>query len=595
MKKFFITIFLLYITFLNNSYGEELIQNILYRNKISLNGQWEILVDMYDIGEHYERGFYRIREKGKRWERREYDFDKSDYLLVPGDWNTQREKLFLYEGSIWYHKDFLYRKKNKKRTFIYFGGANYKTDVWVNGEKVGTHVGGFSPFNFEVTDLLKDGKNDIVVRVNNGRRKDGVPALVTDWFNYGGITRDVYLVELPETFIQDYYLQLKESERNIIEGWVKLNGSNCSNSKVRIKIGELKIDKSFITNRNGFVKFELKAKPEMWSPQNPKLYKVVIESNDDRIFDYIGFRTIEVSGYDILLNRKSIFLRGICIHEEAPYNRGRAFSKEDAKVLLEWAKELNCNFVRLAHYPHNENMVRTAEKMGILVWEEIPVYWDIDFGNLNTLENARSQLKEIMSRDKNRANVIFWSVANETPITKERMKFLTELIKVIKSNDDTRLVTAALHRFYNGNLMKIEDPLAEHLDVIGVNEYLGWYVGLPSKCDSVMWESPYNKPVIISEFGAGALYGYHGDELTRWSEEYQESVYKHNLEMLSKVDFIRGISPWILKDFRSPRRMLHGIQDFYNRKGIISENGQKKKAFYILKRFYDEIEKEWTD
>ena len=128
-------------------------------------------------------------------------------------------------------------------------------------------------------------------------------------------------------------------------------------------------------------------------------------------------------GTDILLNGRPIFLRGICIHEEAPLRGGRAYSREDALTLLGWAKELGANFVRLAHYPHNEFMVREADRMGIMVWSEIPVYWTIQWENPATLENARNQLKEMIARDKNRAAVVIWSVANETPLSDARFRF----------------------------------------------------------------------------------------------------------------------------------------------------------------------------
>ena len=132
----------------------------------------------------------------------------------------------------------------------------------------------------------------------------------------------------------------------------------------------------------------------------------------------------------------------------------------------------------------------------------------------------------------------------------------------------------------------IDDPFCEFVDVLGCNEYVGWYDGLPEKCAGIEWKNAYDKPVVITEFGGGALYGYHGDELTRWTEEFQENLYRHNIEMLSKVPFIKGLSPWILKDFRSPKRLLPHIQDYWNRKGLISDQGQKKKAFYILQDFY---------
>ena len=174
----------------------------------------------------------------------------------------------------------------------------------------------------------------------------------------------------------------------------------------------------------GVATFDLDApKLKLWAPENPKLYTVSISAGDDRVEDRIGFRSIAVRGADILLNGHSVFLRGISLHEENPLRGGRAFSVEDARLLLGWAKELGCNFVRLAHYPHNEHMARVADELGLMLWEEVPVYWTIQWENPETLANAKAQLTDLIMRDRNRASVIVWSVANETPVSEPRTDF----------------------------------------------------------------------------------------------------------------------------------------------------------------------------
>ncbi len=593
MKIFLLTLFIFPMIYAQTP---SLIVNTENRSCISLNGKWQTIIDPYEQGYYdyrylpSENGFFINQKPKSKSDLVEYDFDKSALLNVPGDWNTQKEKLFLYEGTIWYKKDFDYKIKPGKRLFIYFGAVNYQADVYLNGKKLGEHIGGFTPFNFEITNLVKEKDNFIIVKVDNKRKREAVPTLNTDWWNYGGITRDVKLVEVPSTFIRDYFIQLKKGSENQISGWVQLDGDR-KNQNVMLKIPEGNIEAKVKTNSDGLAKLDFAANLTLWSPDNPKLYDVIIESETDTVKDQIGFRTIETKGTDILLNGKPIFLRGISIHEEAPIRSGRAFSKEDAEILLGWAKELNCNFVRLAHYPHNEHMIRMADKLGILVWSEIPVYWTILWDNDSTLANAENQLKEEITRDKNRAAVILWSMSNETPINELRTKFLTSLAESARKLDPTRLITAALERHYiNDTTLMIDDPFGKNLDVIGDNEYIGWYDGLPSKADNLVWKCAYNKPVIISEFGAGALYGNHGDDSTRWTEEFQANVYKHQVNMLKKVSFIKGMTPWILMDFRSPRRVLPGIQDFWNRKGLISDRGEKKEAFYILQKFYKDLE-----
>ena len=592
-----------------NAFAENnpLIQNIQGRNSITLNGKWNYIIDPYETGYYDYRympfdqmpnpgngAFFLDKKQTDKSELIEYSFDKSPTLWVPGDWNSQNEKLLYYEGTIWYRKLFDYTKsKDENKVFVHFGAINYESDVYLNGKKLGKHVGGFTPFNYDITDLLKEKGNSLVVKVDNKRKREAVPTLNTDWWNYGGITRDVTIIEVSKNFIQDYFVQLKKGSENEITGYIQLNNA-LNQQSVLISIPELKISTEVKTDSTGKAIFSFKAKKiDSWSPENPKLYQVDISTTENKISDKIGFRTIETKGTDILLNGKSIFLRGICIHAENAQRGGRAYSEADAQMLLNSAKELNCNYVRLAHYPHSEYMVKLADKMGILVWEENPVYWTIQWENPATLANAMQQLSDVISRDKNRASVIIWSMANETPVGPARTEFLKKLAAHARSLDNTRLISAALEIHGNpANLYEkiVEDPFADYVDIVNFNEYVGWYDGLPDKCDKIVWNIKYNKPVMISEFGADALQGMHGDILTRFSEEYQENVYNRTLKMLSQIPQFRGVSPWILYDFRSPKRVLPNIQDGWNRKGVIGENGTKKKAFYVLKDFYSQME-----
>ena len=573
-----------------------LITNTENRKTISLDGQWHVIVDPYESGYYNYRyqpsdsGYFKNAKPKSKSDLIEYDFDKSATLKVPGDWNTQTDQLFFYEGTVWYKKSFDYQHKLDTRLFVYFGAANYVADVFLNGEKLGQHEGGFTPFDFEITKLVRDRDNFLVVKVDNKRRRDAVPTLMTDWWNYGGLTREVELIETPATFVQDYMVQLQRGSRDRVSGWVKLAGDKLA-QRVAIRIPEAGVNKSFNTDGNGLATIDFNADLKLWSPESPKLYDVTIETETDVVRDQIGFRSIETRGTDILLNGKPIFLRGVCIHEEAPLRGGRAYSREDAVTLLSWAKELGANFVRLAHYPHNEHMVREADRMGIMVWSEIPVYWTIEWENPATLANARNQLSEVIARDKNRAAIVIWSVANETPLSDARLTFLRNLISHARSLDPTRLLSAAMERHYtDAKTQMIDDPLGEYLDVLGCNEYVGWYDGLPEKADGLEWKSKYQKPLVMSEFGGDALFNHHGDALTRWTEEYQENVYQHQIGMLKRIPFLRGTAPWILMDFRSPRRPLPGIQDYWNRKGLISDRGERKKAFHIMQRWYRELD-----
>ena len=605
IRTFFSTVIVVLFSTTATAETLPVIQNVNAYESLSLNGEWNYIVDVQEEGYYDYRmkptpwGFFRNAKPQKPEDLIEYDFDKSPTMQIPSDWNTKDERLFFYEGTVWFKKSFnvspLTTHLSPLKYLLYFGAVNYDCRVWVNGREAGHHVGGFTPFNFDVSDLLKEGENTVIVKVDNKRHAEDVPTQIFDWWNYGGITRNVKLVKVTPVYLEDYSLQLektkggKSEKMRDISFSARLNKAEAGH-KVVIFIPELKLEQQLTTDNEGKVSGTLKVnakKLSLWSPENPKLYQIHLSLDTLRITDEIGFRTIETRDKQILLNGQPIFLKGISIHNEKPNGGGRANSAEDARILLSWAKELGCNFVRLAHYPHHEEMVREAEKMGILVWSEIPVYWTIAWTNPQTFQNAQQQLTDMISRDHNRANIIIWSIANETPHSTERDGFLGRLAQYARSLDNTRLISMAMEVTGASNYVnRLNDNMNQYVDVVSFNQYIGWYRDV-NDAPKMTWEIPYNKPVIISEFGGGARYGYHGDKNQRWTEEFQENLYRENCAMLDKIEGLSGTTPWILKDFRSPRRVLPGVQDYYNRKGLFSDKGEKKKAFYVLKEWYE--------
>ena len=616
------------------------------RQILTLNGEWSYIVDPMNNGlpeSSFFGGFPKNKIQKTGMELIEYNFETAAKIQIPGAWNAEDEKLFFYRGPVWLYKKFNYSPKKEALTHLYIEGSNFTSKVFLNGSIVGEFVGGYVPFNFNISKYLKEGENILLVQTDNTLSESSVPTQKTDWWPWGGIIGDVYVVETPKQFIQNAYLQLNPD--NLSEALFKLEmNEESSGHMIKLEIPELKFKAEYKTNSLGAITETIKINPQLWSPLNPKLYEVKISSDAETISDKIGFRSIKTSGQKIYLNNYEIQFKGIAMHSEPIGIAGPAFSKAHFQKLLLTAKDLNINFIRAAHYPYTRHLAKVADQLGLMLWEEVPVYWNIDWGNSKTLNIAKNQITRLVQRDQNRASVVVWSVANETPLSSSRMKFLNALLAEIELDDSSRLSTAALlsgseEQFRSLVLvlalqgaksqwvspkekaifrlildqakipieselsfsLSIDDPLGESVDLISYNEYFGWYYVTffteqmmisEGTLRKLMFEvmpdikisSSFDKPIHISEFGAGAKYGNHTNKI--WSEEYQAKLYKHQLEMLSNNPQIQGISPWVFKDFRAMLRPLPGIQDFYNRKGLIDEDGNKKEAFEVLADFY---------
>jgi beta-glucuronidase len=591
------------LAFMAPALGQRPLQTLLVgvdrRTVTSLDGDWHYLVDqspgraLYTASGEVNDTSYAMNTHptivGKHNE--EYDFSTAPTLKVPGDWNTQVPQLFNYEGVLWYERDFDAQPRPGTRTFLHIGAANYRSHVWVNQMRVCDHEGGYTPFDCEVTAVLHPGSNFVVIAVDATRLVDGVPSVGIDWLNYGGLTRDVSLVTVPPAFIDDYDVHLSHGAawqpgNTEISGYVHVLDAPAGTS-VTVDIPEAGAKATVVTDAVGNATFSVRvSKLTLWSPESPKLYKVTLVSGADKLTDDIGFRDIRVDGTRILLNGRAVFLQGANMHAEAPVRGGRAITDEDVATIFSYLKDLNANFVRFAHYPHDECMERAADRDGIMVWSEIPNWQRISFDKPEVYAKDIVMLREMIRRDRNKASVILWSVSNETSNNPVRTKFLTGLVNEARMLDPTRLITSALNSAHiEGTDATLNDPFAGILDVVGVNEYIGWYSGVPEDADKMQWALP-QKPIIMSEFGAEAKQGNHGAVNQRWTEEQQAYVLQHQFVMLNKIPQLRGVTPWILTDFRSPGRNIPKLQDGYNRKGLISEDGKKKQSFELVQEVY---------
>jgi len=549
----------------------------------SLNGTWRVCLDPFDTG--LRQNWPQVPPLSPEARTLPWDYDPAagEAVPVPSSLNLFKPEWFLYEGGAWFAREFVYRPEVvDERVVLRVGAASYDTKVFLNGEFLGNHYGASTPFFVELTGRLRP-ENRLQLFVNSTRRADRVPMHHTDWFNYAGIHRDVELFRLPPVFINDFFVRLVPgSGRRRIAVTVTL--SDRTDGAASCVIPGLGI-RTTIPIVSGRGEIEFTAAPTCWAPESPRLYDVVVEAGGDRVRDRVGFREIAVRGTEILLNGEPVYLRGICVHEDDE-QMGRVTTREDIARRLAHAKELGCNFLRLVHYPHHEWVAQMADEAGVMLWAEIAIYWAIDFGNPATLRDATNQLSELILRDRNRPSVVIWGLGNENADTDARLHFMASLTETARGLDGTRLVSAAC--LIDRQARQIADRLAGHLDVIGINEYYGWYERDFRDLAAIGRNSSPGKPVIITETGGDGLAGLHGPETTLTTEEHQAWVYRNQIATLREIPFVRGMAPWVLYDFRSMRRQ-NAYQRGYNIKGLIARDKQARKAaFAVLQAFYRE-------
>lgn len=552
------------------------------RDLVPLPGPWRFTPDLFDEG--LRQNWPALDgEPPERWVLpRDYDPGGGTVVRIPSCWNLARPEWTHFEGMGWYETQFDAPEDGAGRTVVlWIGAANSETRVFLNGTLLGRHLGGSTPFCVDLTEALRPRSNRLQIAVDNRRRADRVPMHHIDWFNYGGLFREVGLLVLPPVYIRDAGVALVPDGRfSSIRCDVTL--SDRVDCTATVEIPELALSVT-IPVREGSGEAIVSVKPDLWSPDRPKLYDVAITCGEDRIADRVGFREIATRGDEILLNGSPVTLLGVCVHEDDEA-LGRVSTEEDVRRRFAHARALNANFLRLAHYPHHEHVARLADEMGLLLWAEIPVYWAIAFDNPQTLRDARNQLTELIRRDRNRASVIIWGIGNENADTDARYAFMAELASLARRADPTRLVAAAC--LINREHFRIEDRLIEHLDVIGVNEYFGWYEPDFSGLDRLLARSAPGKPVVISETGADALAGLRGAGRALFTEDWQATFYREQVARLRRAPYIRGMAAWLLYDFRSERRQTR-FQRGYNRKGLVAQDKVTRKlAFEVLAELY---------
>lgn len=560
------------------------------RRQNYLSGRWDFIIDPDDIGKK-EKYYLEFPQK------------ESDDLHVPSAWNSYPQ-YYDYEGIAWYQKKFYLPEKTNIR--LYFGAVAHDAEVYLDGKKLGSHYGGFTPFDFMLPQL-NSGSHKLVVRVDNTHGQNTIPKADVDWYHYGGITRTVFIEEVGSVIIDNlkiaYDLNLKQRRAEVnldltLYNFKRSNkGSNnnygtTENLKIYLN-NELKWEDSFkVPPGKSNVSCEfLLDKIELWSPEKPKLYDIRVEIDADDFRERTGFRKINTEGKQILLNGEPVEIKGVNRHEDHP-DWGLGLPPRLIKQDIDILKELGVNAVRTSHYPNNPVFLDYCDREGILVLEEIP-YWQFsaeDFSREIVLRRGKQMLEEMIDRDYNHPALYAWSVHNECENYKEGLyKPTAELVSLVRKKDASRPVTYASHT----DFLQKEDLCFDLIDFLCINGYYGWY------SDELTWEefiarlhneNP-DKPIIISEFGAGAVKNERTLYNQKWSEGYQADLLEDTINTFLDSEYITGFYIWQYCDTRTAVEKVMGRPKQINNKGIVDAYRRPKDAYYRVKKILNKNKK----
>ena len=565
----------------------------LKRNVITLSGAWRFATDPEDKGE----------ENG--WQN---GLANAQAVTVPSLWNNELG-LLNYEGCAWYEKKFF---SNGSTLMLEFESVMTLATVWLDGRKIGEHYGAFTPFEFIVTDL-ECGEHTLVVRADNRLDDKSFPQRYCDWFNYGGIARDVFAHELRGISVLTNHIAYELSDKlDSASVHAKLELYNaCADklsSKVLVRVDDTVIYDGVIT-LDGYERVTIDTPTtvisniEPWDIGTPRLYTVTASTDTDDLIDKIGFRKIEVKNGDIVLNGKSIELLGVNRHEEHP-EWGFAFPAKLMKKDIDLILDMNCNTIRGSHYPNSKIFVDMLDERGILFWSEIPM-WGCGFSEQALqdpviAERGFNMHKEMVKYYYNHPCIVIWGMHNEIATYSPYTYPLSEKwSSYLRENGGNRLITHASCHPLCDNDMGFDD-------IISINMYHGWYKyggynGNLQDWDMMIeqfrarrkekgWD---DKPVIMSEFGCAALAGYHSHfDTVKWSEEYQRDLLEYTLELFHKTDYMRGTYIWQFCNIRtSPSTDINRVR-YFNNKGLLDEYRNPKASYFKVKELYGRYAKE---
>ncbi len=534
-------------------------------------------------------------------------------IAVPGSWNEQYQDYLYEDGEMRYRRGFYLSEELKGKSIrIYFEAVNTRSEIYLNGKKIGENEIGYLPFEVDISNEVKfEEENILEVVVDNKLKVDSFPAGNTppadlaigmadarpstnfDFLPYGGIIRPVTVeianLEKIEDITVDTSLSSPEKQKGIVifEVMTNLEGDGVIEVIMNGKKFEAKVEKG-----KSNLKVELE-NAEFWDVDNPFLYPVKfnLKKNGEILDTYnmkIGIRTISWDNKNLYLNNKPIKLKGFGKHEEFPVIGQGSFYPLIVKDynLLKW---IGANSFRTSHYPYTEDWLDLADEMGILVIDEAPHVGITRYHyNENTLNLCIRNIKRMIERDKNHPSVIMWSVANEPESNHPQSEdFFKKLYESAKELDKTRPVTLVSAM----DVPDREDVSLKYFDIICINRYFGWYVyqgrleeGVEAFSENLDYVfKKYNKPVLVTEFGADAIAGFHYDPPVMFSEEYQKELIKNYIETIESKDYTIGYHIWAFADFKTQEGVRRPI---LNHKGVFTRTRQPKMVASYLKSIW---------
>ncbi len=588
-----------------------------FRTVFDLSGFWKVKPDPNNIG------------NTEKWFSKPLEGDTYS-IAIPGSWNEQlTEQGFRnYVGKVWHETTFKIPLVFNKEHKIWFraGAADHFAEVWVNGHFVGSHLGGFLPFEFEVTPYLNNSGEDNLLTIcvdstinmhtlpqhvdpdsdlygtPSYERRHLFPPTRFDFFPYGGLTRSVNIVATHEYHISDIEIISSNS------GDVKINVTASKFDSISVQL----IDKhgnacSEIKNSDISVLNTKIDNPDLWSPSSPSLYKarvslIVNGEVKDQYDEEFGFREISIDGGKIYLNGEELYLSGFGKHEDFPIvGRGQflpAYLRDHE--LMRW---IGANSYRTSHYPYDEEMMRLADRLGFFIINEVPAvslgFWSDDFDDLKPLlNNHKKAIIDLYTRDKNHPSVISWSVTNEPNLWAEQYyqneasrRYFKAVYDFTKTLDDSRPVMSISMAAF-----KEDDVVLESCDIIGINRYYGWYtkpVDLEQAAKDLSNEldrtfDRYKKPIMITEFGADTVEGLHATTAQMFTEEFQTAFIFKYLEVMEEKDFVFGSHVWNFADFMTPQHFRRVI---LNKKGVFTRDRNPKSVAFKLRDHWNDLTK----